>query len=125
MVEQEGYVSLWVGKFKSTKELQHYLLISYTEDGDAIPSEFEKDFQIDWYDEDFMEAEYFDEEIEELPKLLDGCSYDDAVIPNFIQTYGKSLSDSVNSMILLYNFQCAPKEQSDLKHIKYLGNVKI
>ncbi|MFC0414081.1 immunity 22 family protein [Cytobacillus solani] len=90
-MEEEGFVSLWVGKFKSNNDLQNYLLITYTEDGDAIPSTFEKDFQIDYFDEDFMEAEYFDQETKNLPALLDGCSYDDAVIPNFIRMKGVSI----------------------------------
>lgn len=53
-MERDGYVSLWTGTFKTNADLQQYLLISYNEDGDAVPSEFEKDVQIDYYDEDFL-----------------------------------------------------------------------
>ena len=75
-MEEEGFVSLWVGKFKSNKDLQNYLLISYSEDGDALPSTFEKDFQIDYYDEDSMEAEFFNREIRNLQTLLPCTCYD-------------------------------------------------
>ncbi|MEF3305692.1 immunity 22 family protein [Paenibacillus sp. GYB003] len=123
-MEQEGYVSLWVGKFKSNKDLQDYLSIAYTEDGDAIPSRFEQDFSIDYYDEDFREAEYFDGELNHFPMLLEGCSYDDIVIPNFVKTQGETLNYSVNSIILLYNFRYSEKIHNHLSHVKYIGNVK-
>lgn len=124
-MEKEGYVSLWVGKFNSNIDFQNYLLISYTEDGDAIPSKFEKDFQIDYYNEDFMEAEHFEGETKNLSKLLDGCSYDDVVIPNFIKMQGDSLTDNFNSIILLYDFQYAPKGQNYLNDdVQYIGNVR-
>jgi hypothetical protein len=123
-MDEEGYVSIWVGKFKSNKELQNYLSISYTEDGDATPSTFEKDFQIDYYDEDFLEAEYFDRETKNLQTIFEGCSYDDVVIPNLINMQGESLTDSVNSIILLYNFQYDKKGKSDLNDVQYLGTVR-
>ncbi|MGM9928884.1 MAG: immunity 22 family protein [Bacillus sp. (in: firmicutes)] len=124
-MEQEGYVSLWVGKFESDKDFQNYLFISYTEDGDSVASEFEKHFQIDYYDEDFMEAEYFDGEIKDIQTLLEGCSYDDVVIPNFIKRQGENLTESVNSVILLYNFQYSTNGQNDLNNVQYVGNVRF
>jgi hypothetical protein len=69
-----------VGKCNSKRDLQNYLFISYTEDGDAIPSKFETDFNIDYFEEDFREVAYFDEEQNTLPMLLEGCSYDNIVI---------------------------------------------
>lgn len=57
-MERDGYVSLWTGTFKTNADLHQYLLISYNEDGDAVPSEFEEDVQLAYYDEDFMEAEF-------------------------------------------------------------------
>lgn len=123
-MEQEGYVSLWLGKFKSKIDLQNYLFISYTEDGDAIPSKFETDFNIDYFDEDFREASYFEEELNTLPMLLAGCSYDDIVISKFVETQGETLNDSVNSIILLYNFNYTEKVHKYCGHMKYIGNIK-
>lgn len=123
-MDKEGYVSLWVGNFKSDEDLQRYLFISYTEDGDSIPSPFEIDFQINYYDEDFMEVNYFDRKINSFLDLLIGCSYDDIVIPNFIKTHGVTLTNNVNSIILLYDFQYSTIEQNDFSDVKYLGNVK-
>ena len=46
-MEQEGYVSLWIGKSESDEELLNYVETDYTEDGDCLPSQFLKDFNID------------------------------------------------------------------------------
>ncbi|KOP70118.1 immunity 22 family protein [Priestia megaterium] len=123
-MEQIGYVSLWVCKFSSSEELENYLLVAYTEDGDAIPSQFEQDFKIDYYDEDFSEAHYADEEIPKLSQLLEGCSYDDVVIPNFVEKYGEYLLNGFNSMILLYDFQYNKKSDNEITGVKYLGSVR-
>jgi hypothetical protein len=123
-MEQIGYVSLWVCKFSSSEELENYLLVAYTEDGDAIPSQFEQDFKVDYYDEDFSEAHYADEDIRKLSQLLEGCSYDDVVIPNFVEKYGEYLPDGFNSMILLYDFQHNKKSGNEISGVKYLGSVR-
>ncbi|WP_202614168.1 immunity 22 family protein, partial [Parageobacillus thermoglucosidasius] len=66
-----------MGNSKSYKDLQNYILNSYTEDGDLLPSEFEKDFNIDYYNEDFREVEFYDEPSNDLRVLLEGFSYDE------------------------------------------------
>lgn len=48
-MEREGFVSLFIGNLNSNEEHQKYVLVNYTEDGDIIPSEFEKDFGIDYF----------------------------------------------------------------------------
>ncbi|MGG6445282.1 immunity 22 family protein [Pseudobacillus badius] len=45
-MERDGYVSLWTGTFKTNADLQQYLLISYNEDGDAVPSNLKKMFKL-------------------------------------------------------------------------------
>src|SRR4051794_37504793 len=102
---KEGFVSLFVGNSSSYEELQNYILVSYTEDGDAIPSEFEKDFNIAYYDEDFREVEFYDESSDDLRVLLEGFSYAERIIPELIEICGERLNQKVNSVTLLYNFQ--------------------
>jgi len=124
-MEKISYVSLWVGKFSSIKELENYLLIAYTEDGDAIPSQFEKDFNIEYFDEDFSEAHYEEVKVHKLSQLLEGCSYDDVVIPNFVEKYGEVLPTNANSLILLYDFEHTKSRDDDEIHcVKYVGSVQ-
>ncbi|QPA30749.1 immunity 22 family protein [Thermaerobacillus caldiproteolyticus] len=104
-MDKEGFVSLFIGSSKSYKDLQNYILNSYTEDGDLLPSEFEKDFNIDYYNEDFREVEFYDEPSNVLRFLLEGFSYDEEIIPKFIELCGERLNQEANSVILLYDFQ--------------------
>jgi len=123
-MEQIGYVSLWIGKFSTSEELEKYLLVAYTEDGDAIPSQFEQDFKVDYYDEDFSEAHYANQDMRKLSHLLEGCSYDDVVIPNFVEKYREYLPDGFNSMILIYDFQHNKKSDNEINGVKYLGSIR-
>ncbi|MDD1511795.1 immunity 22 family protein [Priestia megaterium] len=123
-MEQVGYVSLWIGKFSTSEKLEKYLLVAYTEEGDAIPSQFEKDFKVDYYDEDFSEAHYAEQDIRKLSRLLEGCSYDDVVIPNFVEKYGEYLPDGFTSMILIYDFQHNKKSDNEINGVKYLGSIR-
>lgn len=123
-MKQIGYVSLWIGKFSTSEELEKYLLVAYTEDGDAIPSQFEKDFKVDYFDEDFSEAHYANQDMRKLSHLLKGCSYDDVVIPNFVEKYGEYLPDGFNSMILIYDFQHNKKSDNEINGVKYLGSIR-
>jgi hypothetical protein len=104
-MQKEGFVSLFIGNMSSSEELDQYVLIEYTEDGDAIPSQFEKDFGIDYYDEDFREVEFYKEPLDDLRNLLEGFSYNEEIVWKFIDLCGVYLDHKVNSVILLYNFQ--------------------
>ncbi|REK56482.1 immunity 22 family protein [Parageobacillus thermoglucosidasius] len=112
-----------MGNSKSYKDLQNYILNSYTEDGDLLPSEFEKDFNIDYYNEDFREVEFYDEPSNDLRVLLEGFSYDEEIIPKFIELCGERLNQEVNSVILLYNFQY-DGHVNEKNQFRFLGTVQ-
>ncbi|KZN97787.1 MAG: hypothetical protein C6W58_15195 [Bacillaceae bacterium] len=122
-MEKEGFVSLFIGNSKSYKDLQNYILNSYTEDGDLLPSEFEKDFNIDYYNEDFREVEFYDEPSNDLRVLLEGFSYDEEIIPKFIELCGERLNQEANSVILLYNFQYNGNV-NEKNQFRFLGTVQ-
>jgi hypothetical protein len=122
-MEKEGFVSLFIGNSKSYKDLRNYILNSYTEDGDLLPSEFEKDFNIDYYNEDFREVEYYDEPSNDLRVLLEGFSYDEEIIPKFIELCGERLNQEANSVILLYDFQYNGNV-NEKNQFRFLGTVQ-
>jgi hypothetical protein len=122
-MEKEGFVSLFIGNSKSYKYLQNYILNSYTEDGDLLPSEFEKDFNIDYYNEDFREVEFYDEPSNDLRVLLEGFSYDEEIIPKFMELCGERLNQEANSVILLYNFQYNGNVNKK-SQFRFLGTVQ-
>ena len=48
-MEKKGYVSMFIGDVSSFEELESYVMQSYTEDGDWVNSQFEKDFSIEYF----------------------------------------------------------------------------
>lgn len=121
-----GYVSLWIGNSISEKALREYITTKYTEDGDAIDTEFEGDFLASYFDEDFIEAMFYDESRCTLKDLLKGCSYEDIVIPAF-EEICNNLDGGYNAILLIYNYQydgavcCNDNTNVTLK---FFGSVK-
>lgn len=125
-MEKEGYVSLWLGNFEQQEQLEEILKISYSEEGDFVPSTFAAHFNSKRYDDAVREAERYEKPVATLGHLLEGFSYDDEIIPRFTALCGDELPESYNAVILLYNFQYV----GDLldvviqeNRIKYMGTV--
>lgn len=113
-MEKKGYVSLWIGNVVSEELLEEYLELFYNDEGEWELSDFLGDYNInlDDFDEDFVEHIYFEDEIKCLEELLEGCSYDEIVLPQFRKSITLNNKKKFNAAILLYNFQ-------------YDGNVKM
>jgi Immunity protein 22 len=125
-MEQEGFVSLWVGEFTSKEKFEDYFYIEYTDDGDANPSNFEEDFSIEYYDEDFREVVFFQQPVSNPNELLKGFSYDETLIPKFHDMLVKNAPDSVNAVVLLYNFKYHPiavDNKASINRLQYIGAV--
>jgi hypothetical protein len=103
-MEKEGFVSLWVGNVQSSEELDRLLAVSYSDEGDFIPSIFAKHFNIRRYDDAVREAEYYEEASGDLNQLLEGFSYDDEIVPRFTALVQEGLTNDFNAIVLLYNF---------------------
>ncbi|WP_299095597.1 immunity 22 family protein [uncultured Metabacillus sp.] len=126
-MQKDGFVSLWVGNINSSEELDDILNISYTEDGDFIPSKFARSFDIERYDDAVREAEFYDEADNLLSQLLEGFSYDDVIIPKFSSVCGEQLQSNYNVVILLYNFKYEGiKKETKLNTsiLEFLGAVE-
>ncbi|WP_082687045.1 immunity 22 family protein [Bacillus sp. FJAT-27445] len=126
-MEQEGYVSLWVGEFSSSENFSEYLSIEYDEDGEAIPSNFERGFSIEYYDLDFQEVIFYQQPLSNLNQILEGASYDEVIIPKFKGMLANNAHEKVNAVVLLYNFQynsCVKMDKSGLNTLHYIGAVQ-
>jgi Immunity protein 22 len=88
-----------------------------------LPSLFEKDSGIDT-DEDFMESDFLVQGVRSLPLLLEGCSYDEYVIPRFVNLLGEKLNHEVNSLLLIYNLQYSREDWRAQGKLKFLGSVR-
>lgn len=105
-MEKQGYVSLWIGHIRDEMKMQRYTELIYT-DEDCLPSPFLADFHIAMYDydEDFLEAIAHDREHGCLQSLIEGCSYDEDIIPQFEKLFETTLDEKTNAAILVYNFR--------------------
>lgn len=100
-MEQEGFVSLWVGDVQSFEELDRLLNVSYSDEGDFIPSIFANHFEIRRYDDAVREADYYEEANNNLNLLLEGFSYDNEIAPKFNALVEEELPRDINAVILL------------------------
>lgn len=103
-MEEEGTVSLWVGKAISREELERVLEVSFSDDGDFLGSEFSRAFGIDYYEDSTREAEVHDGAAKTLNDLLHGASYEEKIIPEFEKLTGSRLAGE-NAVVLLYNIR--------------------
>ncbi len=129
-MEREGYVSIWIGIFSSDSELQKYLELGFTDDGDYIPSQFMKDYNIDVedFEEDFLERNWINKATISINELIKRCSYEDRVL-NEINTFKSDHNiEKLNTAVLLYNFQYDGKieciEYDDCT-LRFYGFVKF
>ncbi len=125
-MRQEDVVSLWVGNFSSEDALRAHLETSYSPDGDFQGSRFTRDFGIAYYDEDFFEAEFYQEPLSALRRLLNGFSYHSQIIPQFEALVGPNLPTACNSAVLLYNFRYlepTPPVAASSAPLRFVGSV--
>ncbi|MBW8585563.1 MULTISPECIES: immunity 22 family protein [Bacillus] len=128
-MERQNYVSLWIGSIKDNESLSKYVELVYNEDeGDFLPSQFLIDFDIDIddLDEDFIEKVAHENSRNNLPALIDGCSYDSVILPRFEDMVGITLPDQINAAVLLYNFEYDGREKEiNAKNysFKFIGAV--
>ncbi|MEK4670706.1 immunity 22 family protein [Niallia sp. FSL R7-0271] len=97
----KNYVSLWLGNFTEFDELEKYIEVKYDEDGDSIPSTFEREFKIGYYDRDLIEKDWILDAKDNIKELLMGFSYDDQLIKLFMDV---KLCSNYNTIILIYNY---------------------
>ncbi|MCM3365307.1 immunity 22 family protein [Bacillus safensis] len=94
-------VSLWLGNFSDFDEVENYTKVMYNDDGDSIPSVFEKEFKLGYYDRSLIEKDWIPEAEDDIKELLVDFSYDDQLIKQFNDI---QLNSKYNTIILIYNY---------------------
>lgn len=104
-MEKQGWVSIWLGNINDEESIGAYVGLTYDEDGESVPSQFFIDFIIDMdeTDEDTIEKAVYENSSSDISALLDGCSYEEIVIPKVQKSI--NLKKSYNAIILIYNFE--------------------
>jgi len=104
-MEKQGWVSIWLGNINDEDSIGEYVDLTYDEDGESVPSQFFIYFNIDMdeIDEDTIEKAVYKNSSSDISSLLDGCSYEEIVIPKIQKSI--NLKKSYNAVILIYNFE--------------------
>ncbi|USK39284.1 immunity 22 family protein [Cytobacillus firmus] len=104
-MEKQGWVSIWLGNINDEDSIGEYVDLTYDDDGESVPSQFFLDFNIDMdeTDEDTIEKAVYKNSSSDISALLDGCSYEEIVIPKIQKRI--NLKKSYNAVILIYNFE--------------------
>ncbi|MBG9443058.1 immunity 22 family protein [Cytobacillus firmus] len=104
-MEKQGWVSIWLGNINDEDSIGEYVDLTYDDDGESVPSQFFIDFNIDMdeTDEDTIEKAVYKNTSSDISALLDGCSYEEIVIPKIQKSI--NLKKSYNAVILIYNFE--------------------
>jgi len=120
-------VSLWLGCFRDLETLERYTEVKYNEDGDSIPSLFEKDFTLGYYDRDLTEKDWIPEKENDIEKLLVDFSYDEQLIKQFKEI---KLVSKYNTIILIYNYKYDKEDKiiytidKNCYKLDYIGTAK-
>lgn len=104
-MEKQGWVSVWLGNINDEDSIGEYVDLTCDEDGESVPSQFFIDFHIDMdeTDEDTIEKAVYKNSSSDISTLLDGCSYEEIIIPKIKGSI--DLKKSYNAVILIYNLE--------------------
>jgi Immunity protein 22 len=103
MEEKSEMVSLWLAKATTQESLDDFLNVRYSDDGTYENSNFGNYFNVGYYNESFKESEFFEEYSDDLEYLLEGFSYEENIIPRFVDLVVNQLEE-FNAVIMLYNY---------------------
>ncbi|MEG0315180.1 MAG: immunity 22 family protein [Erysipelotrichaceae bacterium] len=109
-------VSIWLGKFDNEVIFKRFTEIKYTDDGDSIPSQFEEQLELGYYDRDLVEMKFLKNGTSDLYELLEGFSYFES-----FEIVNKEVGKIYNSVILIYDYD---RDINEMKYditIDYLG----
>jgi len=98
----EGYIAVWLGRFESYDEFEEYIKVHYEyEDDKNINSQFEKDFDLEFYDRDIVEFSMLENKENKIEKLFEGSSY----LDSFIQKLDITEILPFNVIIRIYDYK--------------------
>jgi Immunity protein 22 len=103
MEGEQEMVSLWLAKATTQESLDDFLNVRYSDDGNYENSSFGNYFKVGYYNESFKESEFLEEYSDNLEYLLEGFSYEENIIPRFVDSVVNQLEE-FNAVIMLYNY---------------------
>ena len=118
-LKRDGYVSVWFGNFDSESEFEAYIFEEYGKGGDLPLSKFAEDSGIGWYDHDFREAEFSQQGVVSVRKLLLGTSSSNSFIDNVIAKAKEKDIEEANSFFLLFDFDYSNFSENNIGKLRF------
>jgi hypothetical protein len=106
----KGFVSIWVGTFKSKTDFNKYVELSESED-----CKFDRDFNL-CYDPDFRECVYR-EQIQPVEELLVRSSYSDS----YLSLVRKKTNIRGNAKVVLVDYTYTPLRKPPKSKLEFIG----
>ena len=110
----EGYIAVWIGSFNTEKEFKAYIERCYTYYR-SFDSQFEKDFELKYYDRDLVEKVFKKDRFNTIKELFKGASY----LDEFIVILDDNEKQNMNVIIRIYDF----KYENERKEINHKDNT--
>ncbi|WP_142315568.1 immunity 22 family protein [Bacillus wiedmannii] len=126
-VEYSGMASVWFGISKSLQNLEEYVDIDYTIDGDSVHSKFGMSFEFGYYDEDNIEFYFYENNKRDVEHILSDFSYSERITPKIKKLInGDSLANDINFVIVLYDFKYNEAKREDMfdgLEVTFIGSM--
>ncbi|WP_242314599.1 immunity 22 family protein [Bacillus cereus group sp. BfR-BA-01355] len=126
-MEYSGMASFWFGISKSLQNLEEYVDIDYTIDGDSVHSNFGTSFEFGYYDEDNIEFCFYENNKRDVEHILSDFSYSERITPKIKKLInGDSLAKDINFAIVLYDFKYNEAKREDMfdgLEVKFIGSM--
>jgi hypothetical protein len=103
-MEESGVISVWAGVVSSRSKLDGLMEGHYSDDGDYIRPEFGQAFSIDYFDEDFLGYEFFDE-MDSVGNLLVPFSRRFDISAAVKRDFPSAAAQLANAIIVLHDFR--------------------
>lgn len=105
----EGYVTIWLGYFKSNKDFNDYIKLHYEcEDTVDVESQFEKDFELKYYDRDIVESVKLSSDSNTIKELFEEASY----LENYINKLDDKTNIPFNAIVRVYDYKYEGEKKS-------------
>jgi hypothetical protein len=119
LVERLGRVSVWVGRFADESALRSYVETTY--DGDEATCPFWTETGTDWFDEDFLEAEFHPEGLPTVG-LVAAHSYGPSFAAPVDAAIRRIAVRDATAVIVAYDADYAPSDEASPGPLRFVGS---
>lgn len=116
--EEKGIASIWFGTFETEEDVVRYVEEVYDEHEESH-SDFRRDFNLGWYDDDFQEVGFSESPAISPAELATGHSYWDS----FAAALPCPSGFRANAIVIIYDYRFKPTDAKSNSPLQFLCAV--